>query len=146
MCHTSYDPLRLDQFEHMACRTTKKPWNNTFSIPNKISMGKYLPRPVEQAPIQFAQHLKGQDHEKPACLPWHDFGAICSVPKRGLHISRNRLLGWACIALVLSIISGTIGFGEATVQSTHFPRTAFITFLLIFVLLLVLTTVAHEKE
>ena len=68
------------------------------------------------------------------------------MPKRGLYINRNRLLGWACIALVLSIISGTIAFGEVGGPSTHYPRIAFITFLLVFVLLLVLTTVAQERE
>ncbi|MGV3638445.1 MAG: hypothetical protein ACO1NQ_12465 [Flavobacteriales bacterium] len=62
------------------------------------------------------------------------------MPKRLSPFGSQRMLGLACIALVLAIIAGAMAFGRPGDAGTQLPRTTFAVCLFVFVALLVWNT------
>lgn len=61
-------------------------------------------------------------------------------------MSRNRLLEWASITLVIAIITGVFAFGDLSLTNAHLPRLAFLIFMSLFILLLLLTLLRHDAR
>lgn len=61
-------------------------------------------------------------------------------------MSKSRLLGWASITLVITIITGVFAFSDLSLTNAHLPRLAFLVFISLFILLLLLTLVRHDAR